>query len=197
MSIPENLEQLDIKALHGVFVGLVQESRNCMPNARKDAAITDQADILNKLPENPRVMRKAIGKLSAKIDAAKRKSQETLALVAAENREAKRQKVGVWSSGYHSPFELQEYETEEQRDERLRTTELVAMEHEDRRSLSWRRSQEEAASPSDFWSVSSENPEWKEFHEQARRQEKVLAIWAAQDAAEEAGATRAEAERIF
>ena len=91
MSIPEKLEQLDIKALHGVFVGLVQESRNCMPNARKDAAITDQADILNKLPENPRVMRKAIGKLSAKIDAAKRKShsgEETLALpmsVAAEN----------------------------------------------------------------------------------------------------------------
>ena len=211
MSIPANLEQLDIEALHGVFMGLVQEGSNCMPNARKDAAITDQADILNKLPENPRVMRKAIGKLSAKIDAAKRKShsgEETLALVAAENREAKRQKEGVWSSGYHSPFELQEYETEEQRDERLRTTELVAMKREDRRSLSWRRSQDVAASPSEFWSVSSENPEWKKFYEEAeqneaaakkenRRQEKVLAIWAAQDAAEEAGATRAEAERIF
>ena len=126
-----------------------------------------------------------------------------------ENREAKRQKVGVWSSGYHSPFELQEYETEEQRDERLRTTELVAMKREDRRSQDRRIYQRQAASPSDFWSVSSENPEWKkEFYEQAerneaaaqkenRRQEKVLAIWAAQDAAEEAGATRAEAERIF
>ena len=130
--------------------------------------------------------------------------------VAAENREAKRQKVGVWSSGYHSPFELQEYETEEQRDERLRTTELVAMKREDGRSQDWRRSQEEAASSSEFWSVSvsTENPEWKKFYEEAeqneaaakkenRRQEKVLAIWAAQDAAEEAGATRAEAERIF
>ena len=74
MSIPANLEQLDIKALHGVFVGLVQESRNCMPNARKDAAITDQADILNELPEDPEVMLIAIGKLSAKIDAAKRES---------------------------------------------------------------------------------------------------------------------------
>ena len=74
MSIPENLEQLDIKALRGVFVGLVQESRNFMPNARKDAAIPDQADILNKLPENPRVMRKALRKLSAEVDAAKRKS---------------------------------------------------------------------------------------------------------------------------
>ena len=192
MSIPANLEQLDIKALHGVFMGLVREGSNCMPNARKDAAIPDQADILNKLPENPRVMRKAIGKLSAEVDAAKRKSQETLALpmsVAAENREAKRQKVGVWSSGYHSPFELQEYETEEQRDERLRTTELVAMKREDRRSLCWRRSQEEAASSSEFWSVSvsTENPEWKKFYEEAeqneaaakkenRWQEKVLAI---------------------
>ena len=74
MSIPGNLEQLDIKALHGVFVGLVQESRNCMPNARKDAAVTDQADILNQLPEDPEVVLIAIGKLSAKIDAAKRKS---------------------------------------------------------------------------------------------------------------------------
>ena len=117
--------------------------------------------------------------------------------------------MGVWSSGYHSPFELQEYETEEQRDERLRTTELVAMKREDGRSQDWRIYQRQAASPSDFWSVSSENPEWKkEFYEQAerneaaaqkenRRQEKVLAIRAAQDAAEEAGATRAEAERIF
>ena len=133
----------------------------------------------------------------------------SVAAAGIENREAKRQKVGVWSSGYHSPFELQEYETEEQRDERLRTTELVAMKREDGRSQDWRICQRQAASPSDFWSVSSENPEWKkEFYEQAerneaaaqkenRRQEKVLAIWAAQDAAEEAGATRAEAERIF
>ncbi len=118
--------------------------------------------------------------------------------------------MGVWSSGYHSPFELQEYETKEQRDERLRTTELVAMKREDRRSLCWRRSQEEAASSSEFWSVSvsTENPEWKTFCEEAeqneaaakrenRRQEKVLAIWSAQDAAEEAGATRAESERFF
>ena len=83
--------------------------------------------------------------------------------------------MGVWNSGYHSPFELQEYETEEQRDERLRTTELVAMKREDRRSQDWRIYQRQAASPSDFWSVSNENPEWKtEFYEQARRQENLL-----------------------
>ena len=105
--------------------------------------------------------------------------------------------MGVWSSGYHSPFELQEYETEEQGDERLRTTELVAVKREGGRSQDWRRSQEEAASSSEFWSVSvsTENQEWKNFYEEAeqneaaakkenRRQEKVIAIWAAQDAAE-------------